>query len=78
MTMLISIPDTPICAIPPYPYPYTWQPVKPKRDGYLLGMSIASFIGAVLVTLVGVGQLSDPFSYRTNANWGKVVRQPAI
>ncbi|MBV9228832.1 MAG: hypothetical protein JOZ18_05935, partial [Chloroflexi bacterium] len=40
---------------PPYPYPYTWQPEQPKRDSYLLTISIASFIGAILVILVGIG-----------------------
>ncbi|QBD80001.1 PrsW family intramembrane metalloprotease [Ktedonosporobacter rubrisoli] len=37
----------------PYPYPYPWQPPKPKRDGYLFGISIASFISAILITLGG-------------------------
>ena len=38
----------------PYPYPYAWQPPKPKRDGYLLGMSITSFVGSILVFLSGI------------------------
>jgi RsiW-degrading membrane proteinase PrsW (M82 family) len=38
----------------PYPYPaYTW-PAKPKRDGYLLGMSITAFAGSILVLLTGI------------------------
>jgi RsiW-degrading membrane proteinase PrsW (M82 family) len=38
-----------------YPYyPYAWQPPKPKRDGYLLGMSITSFVGSILVFLSGI------------------------
>ncbi len=40
---------------PPYVYPYPWQPPKPRRDRYLLGMSIASFVGAILVLLAGLG-----------------------
>lgn len=43
---------------PPYPYPYYYgypaQPPGPKRDGYLLGISITSFICAILVLLGGV------------------------
>ncbi len=38
----------------PYGYPYPWQPPKPKRDGYLLGMSITSFVGSFLVFLAGI------------------------
>ncbi len=38
-----------------YPYPYSWAPAQPKRDGYLLGMSITSFIGSILVLLSGIG-----------------------
>ncbi len=37
-----------------YGYPYAWQPPKPKRDGYLLGMSITSFVGSILVFLSGI------------------------
>jgi RsiW-degrading membrane proteinase PrsW (M82 family) len=37
----------------PYYYPYPAQPPKPKRDGYLLGVSIAAFIGSILVLLGG-------------------------
>jgi RsiW-degrading membrane proteinase PrsW (M82 family) len=33
--------------------PYPWQPVKPARDGYLLGISIAAFICSLLVVLGG-------------------------
>jgi RsiW-degrading membrane proteinase PrsW (M82 family) len=40
---------------PPYVYPYPWQPPKPRRDRYLFGMSIASFVGAILVLLGGLG-----------------------
>jgi RsiW-degrading membrane proteinase PrsW (M82 family) len=39
---------------PYYPYPYAWQPPKPKRDGYLLGMSITSFVGSILVFFSGI------------------------
>lgn len=56
-------------AYQPYPYPYAgypgyygypgytypWQPAKPPRDGYLLGMSITSFIASILVLLGGLG-----------------------
>ena len=38
-----------------YPYPYSWAPAQPKRDGYLLGMSITSFVGSILVLLAGIG-----------------------
>lgn len=40
-----------------YPYPYQWQPARPKRDGYLLGIAIASFSGSILVLLGGLGCL---------------------
>ena len=40
---------------PPYGYPYPWQPLKPRRDRYLFGISIASFVGAILVLLGGLG-----------------------
>ena len=38
---------------PPYGYPY--PPAAPKRNGYQLGVSIASFVGAILVFLAGLG-----------------------
>jgi PrsW family intramembrane metalloprotease len=38
------------------PYGMPWPP-KPRRDGYLLGISIASFICTILVTLGGIGCL---------------------
>lgn len=38
----------------PYPYPFVWRPPQPKRDGYLFGISIASFVGALLVLLGGL------------------------
>ncbi len=39
----------------PYGYPYHYQwPTQPKRDGYLLGMSITSFVGSILVLLSGI------------------------
>jgi PrsW family intramembrane metalloprotease len=38
----------------PYGYPYPWQPPQPKRDGYLLGMSISAFAGSFLVFLAGI------------------------
>ncbi len=37
-----------------YPYPYPWQPPQPRRDGYLLGMSITAFTGSILVFLAGI------------------------
>lgn len=37
-----------------YPYPYPYAPPKPKRDGYLFGVGIASFIGSILVILGGL------------------------
>jgi RsiW-degrading membrane proteinase PrsW (M82 family) len=41
-----------------YPYyPYAWQPPKPKRDSYLLGMSITAFAGSILVFLAGIGSM---------------------
>ncbi|MBA2391787.1 MAG: PrsW family intramembrane metalloprotease [Ktedonobacteraceae bacterium] len=41
-----------------YPYyPYAWQPPKPKRDGYLLGMSITAFAGSILVFFAGIVSL---------------------
>lgn len=43
---------------PPYPYPYPWQPARPKRDTYLFGMSIASFVGSILTLLVGLGDIA--------------------
>jgi PrsW family intramembrane metalloprotease len=33
--------------------PYPWQPAKPPRDGYLLGISIAAFISSLLIVLGG-------------------------
>jgi RsiW-degrading membrane proteinase PrsW (M82 family) len=36
---------------PPYPYP--WRPPRPRRDGYLFGMSVASFAGSILAVVVG-------------------------
>jgi RsiW-degrading membrane proteinase PrsW (M82 family) len=33
--------------------PYPWQPAKPPRDGYLLGISIAAFVCSLLVVLGG-------------------------
>ena len=41
---------------PPYPYGYMWPP-KPKRDGYLLGISITSFVGSILIGLGGLACL---------------------
>lgn len=41
----------------PYPYPYPYPPPQPKRDGYLLGVGIASFIGSILVLLGGLFSL---------------------
>lgn len=38
----------------PYGYAYPWQPPQPKRDGYLLGMSISAFAGSFLVFLAGI------------------------
>src|SRR6266567_6317907 len=38
----------------PYPYPYPYVPPKPRRDGYLFGVGIASFIGSILVILAGL------------------------
>ena len=47
----------PYAAYPGYPYygyaPYPWQPAKPPRDGYLLGISITSFVCSSLVVLGG-------------------------
>ncbi|HEU5226222.1 MAG TPA: PrsW family glutamic-type intramembrane protease [Ktedonobacteraceae bacterium] len=40
---------------PPYGYPYPMQPPVPRRNGYQLGVSIAAFIGAILVFLAGLG-----------------------
>ena len=37
-----------------YPYPYAYAPPQPKRDGYLFGVGIASFIGSMLVILAGL------------------------
>jgi len=37
-----------------YPYPYPTVPPQPGRDGYLLGMSITSFAGSILVFLAGI------------------------
>jgi len=37
-----------------YSYPYPMQPPTPKRDGYQLGVSIAAFVGAILVFLAGL------------------------
>lgn len=37
-----------------YSYPYPMQPPAPKRDGYQLGVSIAAFVGAILVFLAGL------------------------
>jgi hypothetical protein len=33
--------------------PYPWQPMPPPRDGYLLGIGIAAFVGSLLVLLGG-------------------------
>jgi RsiW-degrading membrane proteinase PrsW (M82 family) len=41
----------------PYYYPYPAPPARPKRDGYLLGVSIASFICSILVLLGGAVSL---------------------
>ncbi len=38
----------------PYPYPFPYPPPQPKRDGYLLGVGIAAFIGSILVLLGGL------------------------
>ncbi|MBV9256786.1 MAG: PrsW family intramembrane metalloprotease [Ktedonobacteraceae bacterium] len=39
----------------PYGYPYPYMlPSQPKRDGYLLGMSITSFVASILVFLSGI------------------------
>lgn len=38
---------------PPYPYPYPWQQ-RPKRDGYLLGMSITAFVGSIIALICGL------------------------
>jgi RsiW-degrading membrane proteinase PrsW (M82 family) len=38
---------------PGYMQPYPWSP-KPKRDGYLFGVSIAAFICSILVALGGL------------------------
>jgi RsiW-degrading membrane proteinase PrsW (M82 family) len=41
---------------PPYAYPYPWQMYqRPKRDGYLLGLSITAFAGSILALLCGLG-----------------------
>lgn len=41
-----------------YPYPYAYYPPpQPKRDGYLLGVGIAAFIGSILVLLGGLFSL---------------------
>lgn len=40
---------------PPYGYPpYGWQPARPRRDGYLFGVSITSLVGAILASLTGL------------------------
>lgn len=36
------------------PYAYGWYPPQPKRDGYLLGVSIAAFIGSIFAVLGGM------------------------
>jgi RsiW-degrading membrane proteinase PrsW (M82 family) len=41
---------------PPYP-PYPFYPPRPKRDGYLFGVGIASFVGSILVLLGGLFSL---------------------
>lgn len=41
----------------PYPYPFAYPPPQPKRDGYLLGVAIAAFIGSILVLLGGLVSL---------------------
>lgn len=41
----------------PYPYPFPYPPPQPKRDGYLLGVGIAAFIGSILVLLGGLTSL---------------------
>ena len=41
----------------PYPYPFPYPPPQPKRDGYLLGVGIAAFVGSILVLLGGVASL---------------------
>jgi len=39
----------------PYPgYPYPVHPPVPKRDGYLLGVGITTFIGSILALLAGL------------------------
>ncbi|HEU0000996.1 MAG TPA: PrsW family glutamic-type intramembrane protease [Ktedonobacteraceae bacterium] len=41
-----------------YPSPYAYYPPpQPKRDGYLLGVGIAAFIGSILVLLGGLFSL---------------------
>ncbi len=42
---------------PAYGYP-VYGPVKPKRDGYLFGMNISTLVGAIIVTLGGLGLLA--------------------
>jgi len=39
---------------PPYYYPYGWPQRRPKRDGYLFGIAIASFVASILVILGGL------------------------
>lgn len=44
----------PYYGYPPYALPYGWGPPKPRRDGYLLTISIISFIASILVLIGGL------------------------
>ena len=44
----------PYSAFPGYPYPYPYPPPQPKRDGYLLAVGIAAFVGSILALLGGL------------------------
>ncbi len=46
----VGYPGYPANAYPPY----AWQPLHPKRDGYLLAMAISSLVGSSLVLLIGL------------------------
>lgn len=41
---------------PGYPpaYPYVWNPPRPRRNGYQLGMAITSLVGSILAILAGL------------------------
>lgn len=41
----------------PSPYPPAYPPPRPRRDGYLYGVGIASLIGSILVLLGGLAAL---------------------